>query len=140
MAMDFCEITLTDRPIRVPESAPNPRAGAVVDFLGVVRDAEAGRPLDAIRYEFHPRMTEPELNRIAQEAADAYPISGLHLVHRTGVVRAGEPSLFVRVTARHRAEAFNACRWIIEQLKQRVPIWKRPVFAVVSFTPDVPAG
>lgn len=127
VAMAFYEVTLTTSPIVIPAD-PAPSAGARLDFLGIVRPNEDGRPIRAIDYSHHPTMTHPQLERIVAEAAAQSPLLGVRLIHRVGVVEAGEPSLFVRVDTAHRDPAYTASRWIIEQLKLRAPIWKHPVY------------
>ena len=104
------------------------RDGALVDFFGVVRGTENGRPIDAIDYEAFVEMAENELRRIAERAQKDFSLGFVLIHHRIGLVAVGEPSLFVRVTAPHRDAAFAGCRRIIEELKARVPIWKHPAF------------
>ncbi len=124
MAMGFCEIILTDKPLKIPPQEFRADAGAVVDFFGVVRDEEAGEKIPSLEYEAHAAMAEHQLLKIAEQACEKFGCHTVVLHHRTGSVPAAEPSLFVRVTARHRGPAFDACRWVIERLKQDVPIWK----------------
>ena len=97
--------------------------GALVDFFGVVRGTE-----DGIDYQAFVEMAEIELQRIAKTAREDFRLGLVLIHHRIGFVPAGEPSLFVRVTAPHRDAAFTGCQHIIEQLKARVPIWKHPAF------------
>ncbi len=130
--MDFCNVTVTTSPIAIPTLETSAGAGAVVDFLGVVRPTENERPILAIEYEHHPVLAEKELLRIANESADQFALLTCTLIHRVGWVGAGEVSLFLRVASAHRAEAFDASRWIVEQLKIRVPIWKHVVAAPTS--------
>jgi molybdopterin synthase catalytic subunit len=100
----------------------------VIDFWGVVRALEDGREISGIEYEAHREMAEHQLEKIVQEAVSKFPVTLLYVHHRVGLVGAGESSLFVRIAGRHRGEAFAASEWIVDQLKQRVPIWKRPRF------------
>jgi molybdopterin synthase catalytic subunit len=102
--------------------------GASVDFFGVVRGTENGRPIDGIDYQAFVEMAEIELRRIAETVCKDFKLGLVLIHHRIGFVPVGEPSLFVRVTAPHRDAAFTGCRQIIEQLKARVPIWKHPAF------------
>jgi molybdopterin synthase catalytic subunit len=127
--MDICNVAIVTGPIVIPSAQWAAASGAVVDFLGVVRPSEDGRPIDGIDYECHPAMAGVELRRIAAEAAGRFELLGCTLIHRAGRVAAGEASLFLRVETGHRGPAYEASRWIVEQLKARVPIWKRPVFA-----------
>jgi molybdopterin synthase catalytic subunit len=101
--------------------------GAVVCFLGLVRDTEGGEAISALEYEAFQRMAERQFNLLFDEIEKRWPVESVRLVHRVGVVRVSEPSLWVEITAPHRGEAFAACQWLIEQMKRVVPIWKRPV-------------
>jgi len=101
--------------------------GAVVYFLGVVRGTEAGAAISAIEYEAFQRMAEHQFNLLFDELERRWPIESVRLVHRIGVVKVSEPSLWVEVVAPHREEAFAACQWLIEELKRVVPIWKKPL-------------
>jgi molybdopterin synthase catalytic subunit len=101
--------------------------GAVVQFLGVVRGTEAERKISALEYESFQRMAEHQFGIILDEVERKWPIESVRLVHRLGVVEVGDASLWIEVVAPHRGEAFAACEWIIDQMKQVVPIWKKPV-------------
>ncbi|HLH56986.1 MAG TPA: molybdenum cofactor biosynthesis protein MoaE [Verrucomicrobiae bacterium] len=105
----------------------SPGMGAVVYFLGVVREMENDAPIRAIEYEAFHKMAEHQFNLLFDEMAKRWPVESVRLVHRLGIVPVNEPSLWVEVTAPHRAEAFAACQWLIDQMKQVVPIWKKPV-------------
>jgi molybdopterin synthase catalytic subunit len=101
--------------------------GAVVYFVGVVRDNEEGAPIIAIEYEAFESMAERQFELIFQAAEKRWPIDSIRLVHRVGVVKVNEPSLWVEVIAPHRSEAFAACQFVIEEMKRVVPIWKKPL-------------
>jgi molybdopterin synthase catalytic subunit len=101
-----------------------PDCGAVVTFLGVVRDLEDGRKIAALDYEGHREMAEHQFRKILAQAGQRWPVSQLDLVHRLGRIAVGEPSLWIQVVAGHRAEAFAACQFVIDELKKVVPIWK----------------
>ena len=131
MANEFSEILITREPLRAPPVALTASAGAVVDFLGVVRDEEAGEKIAGLDYEAHIEMAEHQLRKIAEEARAKFGFEKLVLHHRIGFVPAAEPSLFVRVAARHRGPAFAACQWVIERLKEAVPIWKQPTQSAI---------
>src|SRR5258708_23770027 len=103
-------------------------AGAVVDFWGVVRELEDGRKIEGIDYEAHEAMAEHQMKVIADAAAETFRLNQVVLHHRVGFVRSGEASLFLRVSAQHRAAAFEASKWIVDELKKKVPIWKKPAF------------
>ena len=104
-------------------------AGAVLDFWGVVRELEDGRKIEGIDYEAHEAMAEHQMKVIADAAAETFRLNQVVLHHRVGFVRTGEASLFLRVSAQHRAAAFEASKWIVDELKKKVPIWKKPAFA-----------
>ncbi len=127
MATDFSDILLTEYPLRMPPVSPSPTAGAVIDFLGVVREQECGACITGIDYEACEEMALHQMNVIAQDALRRFSLERIVLHHRTGFVRASEPSLFLRVAAERRRPAFEASAWIIERLKDSVPIWKRTV-------------
>ena len=101
--------------------------GAVVYFLGVVRGEEEGKIIRAIEYEAFQKMMEHQFNLLFHEIEKRWQIETVRLVHRVGVVKVNEPSLWVEVVATHREEAFAACQWLIDEMKRVVPIWKKPV-------------
>lgn len=101
--------------------------GAVVSFLGVVRGREDGKRIQAIEYEAFEQMVRHQFNKLFAEMEQRWPLASVRLVHRIGVVKVNEPSLWVEVVAPHRAEAFAACQWLIDELKRVVPIWKKPL-------------
>lgn len=122
-------ILITTEPIsidtlraRLPIAA---RCGAVVWFEGVVRNHNDGHRVSAIDYECYASMAEAELTKIIAEAKQRGPIDAILIAHRYGQLAVGEVSLVVGCTSPHRAEAFMATQYIIDQLKRRVPIWKR---------------
>jgi len=98
--------------------------GALVTFSGIVRGSEDGRPIPHLDYEHYAGMAENQMRLLAAEAKSRWPIRDLALVHRIGTVPAGEASVIVAVAAGHRAESFEAARFLIDELKVRVPIWK----------------
>ncbi len=101
--------------------------GAAVTFLGFVRGVEDGRAISALEYEAFPQMAEHQFQLILEEAGKKWPIESIRVVHRLGVVPVNEPSLWIEVVTPHRGEAFAACQWIIDRMKELVPIWKKPV-------------
>lgn len=101
--------------------------GAVVTFSGVVRGRENEATITSIDYESFDDMTKRQFELIFTEIEQRWPIESIRLVHRTGIVPVNEPSLWVEVVAAHRAEAFDACQHLIDQMKLRVPIWKKPI-------------
>lgn len=100
-------------------------AGAVVSFLGTTRNQNEGRRVTRLEYEAYGRMAEREMRLLAVEATRRWPIKKVAIAHRIGVVPVGESSVAIVVSSGHRAEAFKACRWLIDRLKEIVPIWKK---------------
>ena len=129
MANVVCEISVTKTPLAVRMS-DIPGAGAVVDFCGVVRLIEDGREIEGIDYDAHREMAEHQLKRIAEQAAERFGLKRVIIHHRIGFIAVGEPSLFLRVASPHRNEGFQASQWIVDELKKKVPIWKRPRFTL----------
>lgn len=121
-------IRITTDPIDVTgimESVRRSTSGALACFVGVVRDHHEGRSVHHLEYQAYPPMAETEMTRIAGEARGRWPLDGCALVHRTGRLEIGEASVAVVVAAAHRKEAFEACAFIIDELKRTVPIWKK---------------
>jgi molybdopterin synthase catalytic subunit len=106
-----------------------PDCGAVVTFLGTVRDLTDGRVTVALDYEAYPAMAEKKMAEIEQETRARWRVGEMVLVHRLGRLEVGEVSVAVAVSCTHRAEAFEACRHAIDRLKELVPIWKRENWA-----------
>jgi len=101
--------------------------GAVVSFLGVVRGTEMGAAIAALEYESFEEMAEHQFRLLFDQIESRWPIESVRVVHRVGVVKVNEPSLWVEVVAPHRGEAFAACQWLIDEMKRVVPIWKHQV-------------
>ena len=124
------ELTISPEPINetalLAEHAMSRDMGAAICFVGTVRATEDGAAISAIEYEAFQRMAEHQFNLLFDEMAKRWPIESVRLVHRIGVVKVGEPSLWVEVVAPHRGEAFAACQWLIDEMKRVVPIWKKP--------------
>jgi molybdopterin synthase catalytic subunit len=98
--------------------------GAIATFVGLVRDPDEGVPVAQLDYEAYPEMAEPVLVAISEAACSRYGASEVRLQHRTGIVESGIDSVAVVVGAPHRHQALDACRFIIDELKSRAPIWK----------------
>jgi molybdopterin synthase catalytic subunit len=103
--------------------------GAVVLFLGTVRDLNEGRRVTGIRYDAYREMAETVLTEIVSEAAERAGVSCIEAAHRVGELAIGDSSVAIAVSTPHRAQAFEACRYIIEQIKVRLPIWKYEQYA-----------
>jgi molybdopterin synthase catalytic subunit len=100
--------------------------GAVVTFVGVVRElSDDDRAVDGLSYEAYPAMALPEMRAIGDEAQLRWPGARVAIAHRVGALRIGEASVAIAVAAPHRAAAFDACEYAIDELKRRVPIWKK---------------
>ncbi|MDP6036299.1 MAG: molybdenum cofactor biosynthesis protein MoaE, partial [Verrucomicrobiota bacterium] len=100
--------------------------GAVVTFHGVVRGTEEGEAIAAIDYDANEEMAQHQFGLIFDALEKRWPVESVRLVHRLGVVPANEASLRVEIMAPHRVEAFEACQFLINEMKDKVPIWKRP--------------
>jgi molybdopterin synthase catalytic subunit len=139
MANSVCEVLITEARLETPPAMVDVKAGAIVDFWGAVRALEDGRDIEGIDYEAHRAMAEHQLRVITETAAEKFRLKKVIVQHRIGFVRAGEASLFLRVSAPHRSAAFEASKWIVDELKRKVPIWKRPAFAN-QHSPQAMAG
>jgi molybdopterin synthase catalytic subunit len=125
--MHVCDVKVTREPLVPLPSVFSTEHGAVVDFFGVVRENENGAIISGLEYEAFVEMAEAELRRISEEVAQKFSLGSVTVHHRIGFVPAGEASLFVRVSARHRGAAFAGSQHLVELLKARVPIWKHPM-------------
>ncbi len=124
-------LELTAEPIRVDavlDSVRHPGAGAVVLFLGTVRDHSRDRHVERLEYEAYEALARTEMDRIAEQAAERWG-ARISIVHRLGTLAVGEISVAVASAAPHRREAFEAGRFAIDALKQTVPIWKKEIWA-----------
>src|SRR5437016_14078096 len=130
MANPVCEVLVTEARLKAARNGIDFAAGAVVDFWGIVRGSEEGREIDGIEYEAHREMAEHQLTGIAQQAIEKFELELIAIHHRIGFIAPGEASLFVQVASRHRAEAFRASQWVVDELKKKIPIWKRPKFKI----------
>ena len=134
MAMSDDWIDLTGEPLAAGAAAAfvtDPRAGGIALFLGTTRaerNVEA-RDLLALDYEAYADMARPQLHDLARRARETWPVLKLALLHRTGRVALGEPSVIIAVATPHRGEAFDACRWLIDTLKAEVAIWKKEIWS-----------
>jgi molybdopterin synthase catalytic subunit len=127
--MNFRLSATTIDPAALRRAFTDERAGACVTFEGWVRNRNDGQPVASLEYEAYPPLAEKEGARILVEAREKFPILAAHCVHRTGHLRLGELAVWVGVTAEHRGAAFDACRYIIDEAKARVPIWKKEHYA-----------
>jgi len=116
------------------------RDGALCLFLGVVRDENEGRRVLRLEYEAYEDMALPLMEEIAAEARRQFGVGEVRIVHRLGRLEIGEVSVAVAAASPHRAEAFAACRYAIDTLKARVPIWKKEFYADGAVWRDEPAA
>ena len=107
--------------------ASSKRMGGIATFLGCARDFSEGREVSEISFDAYDRMALPEMQKLRDEAIARLALIDARIVHRLGVVRAGDSIVFIAAGAEHRAPALEACRWIIDELKERVPIWKKEI-------------
>ena len=136
---------LTERPIDIElliERVESAERGGIAIFLGTVRNHHAGRAVERLEYSAYGPMAEAECARIVAEAERTWG-AAVAVEHRIGALGLGEVSVAVAAAAPHRDEAFAACRYVIDELKQRVPVWKREHYAdgtVAWVDPTAPGG
>lgn len=116
-----------DEPSLVQEREPTLDMGAAIYFVGIVRGKEGGEPIAGLDYEAFQKMAEHQFHLLFDEMEKRWPIHSIRLVHRIGLVKSNEPSLWVEVIAPHRGEAFASCQWLIDRMKEVVPIWKKVI-------------
>ena len=111
------------------EAVTVPEAGGIAVFLGVVRQSSAGRRVVALEYEAHAPMAEAKMKEIGEAVQRRWPgVKQVAMAHRVGRLGIGQASVGIAVSAAHRADAFEACHFAIDRLKETVPIWKREIF------------
>src|SRR5437868_3869240 len=125
-------ISLTDKPIdptAILAQVASRDAGGVVLFLGTTREFTQGRRTASLDYECYPEMAEQKLTELEAEARRRWPLAGCAIIHRLGHLELGEASIAIAVSSPHRADAFAAGQWLIDTIKQVVPIWKQENWA-----------
>ena len=105
--------------------AENPSIGAIVSFIGLMRDINEGDRVDGMFLEHYPGMTEKALQKIVEEAVRRWDLDGCRVVHRVGEMHPADPIVVVAVASRHRKEAFLGCEFVIDYLKTQAPFWKK---------------
>ncbi len=123
---------ITGQPIdasRLVEAVRHDEDGAVVTFVGVVRNENRGKPVLHLEYEAYPEMAVGKMREIGEEIAARWGLRHVAIVHRVGRMEIGEASVVIAVAAPHRNVAFEACRYAIDRLKETVPVWKKEVYA-----------
>ncbi|MYV56718.1 molybdenum cofactor biosynthesis protein MoaE [Streptomyces sp. SID3212] len=124
-------LAIRDTPLSVDEvfrAVGDDAAGGTALFVGTVRNHDGGADVDALGYTGHPSAGE-ELRRVAEKIVADFPVRALAAVHRVGDLTVGDLAVVVAVSCPHRAEAFEACRRLIDDLKREVPIWKHQTYA-----------
>jgi molybdopterin synthase catalytic subunit len=134
--MDFCELTTESTDINsVARRVVPPECGATVTLDGYARKFTKDKTSDEMRetlyleYEAYDEMAVKEMQKLIDQAKEQFEISNVGIVHRTGRLEIGETSVVISVAAPHRRAAFEACEWLIKELKRTVPIWKKEVYA-----------
>ena len=145
-------VAVTHEPLdsdRVMASVGGDEDGAVLLFMGTVRNHADDRPVSGMRYEGYEEMAVEMLRRIADEASERFHSPSIAVVHRLGDLRVGDVSVMVAVSSPHRAEAYGASRYIMEEIKTRLPVWKKEFYTdgttdwvegVTPATPGQPSG
>lgn len=125
------DILLSDQPLDVQQAVNavnDAGAGAVDVFIGTVRNKTQDRPVVRLDYEAYDSMAIAQMRKLAEETAGKWPVAGIAIHHRKGVLRIGDIAVVIAVSTPHRQEAFEACKYTIDTLKERVPIWKKEIF------------
>ena len=123
---------ITDQPLdlnALVTATDDPACGALAVFTGTVRNTNDGRPVERLTYEAHRQLAEDVLKQLETEVCERFGVDHCLTQHRVGTLELGEPSVHVVVRSGHRAEAFEAARYAIDELKERAPIWKREHYA-----------
>lgn len=128
--MDFCELTTAPLDVGAIARRVVPvECGATVTLDGYVRQFTKGRETEYLVYEAYDTMAVSEMEQLVAQAKEQFEIAHVGIVHRTGRLEIGETSVVISVAAPHRRPAFEACEWLIKELKRTVPIWKKEVYA-----------
>ncbi len=125
------QIEISSKPLKVQACIDwiiSPGSGGIDVFIGTVRDQTKGKSVVRLEFEAYEPMALKEMQRIAEQAFEKWPVQKLLIHHRTGVLNVGELPVIIAVAAAHRAAAFEACRYVIDTLKEKVPIWKKEIF------------
>jgi molybdopterin synthase catalytic subunit len=125
------DIQISESPLDIPACVDwvmSPSCGGIDVFIGTVRNATKGKEVLRLEFEAYQQMAMNEMRKIAEQAKAKWPVEKVLVHHRTGVLQVGEVPVIIAVAAAHRAAAFDACRYIIDTLKQTVPIWKKEFF------------
>ena len=101
--------------------------GALVTFVGVVRDSSRGKAVNRIEIQVYEEMARRQLEEIREEAIDRFGVEEIAIIHRYGSLEVSDNIMMIAVGGGHRLEAFDACRWVLETIKEKVPIWKKEI-------------
>ena len=126
------EIIIVEAPVKLDhnsllEKLPKKNCGAVVSFLGITRGQDNGEEIIRLEFDAWQEQLGTTLHKLAQLAIDKFSVSSIAMAHRTGSVAPEESIVSIHVASRHRKEAFDACEWLIDELKAQAPIWKKEV-------------
>jgi molybdopterin synthase catalytic subunit len=125
------QLIISDKPLNIQSCIDwvmSPLSGGIDVFIGTVRDSTKGKRVIKLEFEAYEPMALKEMEKIAAQAIEKWPVQKLLIHHRTGVLGVGEVPVVIAVSCAHRDAAFEACRFVIDTLKQTVPIWKKEVF------------
>ncbi len=125
------QIEISDKPLDIQSCIDwvmSPQSGGIDVFIGTVRDATKDKAVIRLEFEAYKPMALKEMNRIAKQVFAKWTVQKLLIHHRTGVLQVGEVPVIIAVSCAHRDAAFEACRYVIDTLKQTVPIWKKEIF------------
>ena len=125
------QILLSETPLSIDASyqyLQDPEAGGICLFVGTIRNKNQNKDVENLTMEAYNAMAKKQMERIATEAADQWPIRKISVAHRTGKLEIGDIAVIIGVCSVHRAEAFKACEWLIDTLKKEVPIWKNEFY------------
>jgi molybdopterin synthase catalytic subunit len=125
------QIQISPKPLNIQSAIDwiqSPDSGGIDVFIGTVRNATKGKTVVRLEFEAYEPMALAEMEKIVKQAFERWPVQKALIHHRTGALQVGEAPVIIAVSAAHRAAAFEACRYIIDTLKQTVPIWKKEIF------------
>lgn len=125
------EVKILETPLDIQHcihTVQSPESGGINVFIGTVRSATEGRNVEMLEFEGYGRMAVKEIEKIAHLVEKEWPVNKIVVHHRTGMLTVGDVAVVIAVSAAHRDAAFKACRYIIDMLKQTVPIWKKEIF------------
>ena len=134
-------IEITSNPItreKIIQAAESPKAGALNVFIGTVRSNTSNKKVIRLEYECYEAMAKSEIQKIIDQACTRWPLLKVAISHRTGILAIGDEAIVLAVSTPHRKESFEACQFIIDTLKQTVPIWKKVHVALNSLHCTIP--